>query len=304
MEGDRSEELLAELLTQLNEGPVGRESLRVWDLSGVWRVHLSTGTAILKVAAEPFTDEARILDHVAGYGLPVPAVWARTQRHGLLGMLLEDLGSAYREPTVEDAAAAAVAVHHVPAPENVPTVNATTLAQLPDRARTHLSLLHREGRWAGTEDIQTDLQRLAAMATDRARDAALPPFGLVHSEFHPSSVHIGVDERAWRLLDFARALAGPGLLDLVSWFGTTTEPDPDAIWQLLHAYVAAGGTPEVLRQRAGLDAVSWGLGWHRLWVVEWFLEQAYRWMPDPAADDEAAEVLRRHLREARHALQA
>ena len=45
--------------------------------------------------------------------------------------------------------------------------------------------------------------------------SAFPRCTRVHSEFHPTSLHIGRDGR--RLLDFARTFNGPGLLDLASW---------------------------------------------------------------------------------------
>lgn len=303
MDHDTTDALLADLATQLGEDHTRRDPCRVWDLSGVERVHLPDArTVIYKYAREPFTGEPRILAHVADHGLPVPRLLACAERHGVVGMLLEDLGEPAREATMEEAAAAAVAVHRVPPPpQRVPVLDSAALAELPDRARQHLTSLRATGRWADTDDIDTDLRRLARVAELRARDADLAPFGLVHSEFHPTSLHIGADRR-WRLLDFARAFVGPGLLDLVSWQGTTAAPDPAALRRLLHAYVAAGGPQSVLHNRSGLDVEFWAIGWHRIWAIEWYVEQALRWMPDPAYDTHTVDAVRRHLSEARQCL--
>lgn len=296
MDSKAIDELLRELASQLGERDMQREPVRVWGMSGVERVCLPDGRRVIfKYAREPFRDEARILHHVAAHGLPVPELLASTTRGGVLGMLMEDLGPS-REPTLNDAAEAAVAVHRLPLPpQRVPVLDSVALAELPARARDHLSALRAAGRWADATDTDADLQRLARSAERRARDAEIPPFGLVHSEFHPTSLHIG--SHGWRLLDFARACVGPGVLDLVSWQGTTSPPDPAALWDLLHAYVRAGGADSVLADRGGLDVVSWAIGFHRLWIVEWYLELARWWMPEPDYDEHDAAVVRRHLAE-------
>ena len=76
-----------------------------------------------------------------------------------------------------------------------------------------MTTLQESGRWTGVDDIADILHALSRCASARATGAQLAPFGFCHSEFHPTSLHIG--ERGWRLLDFARAFNGPGLLDLV-----------------------------------------------------------------------------------------
>jgi hypothetical protein len=107
---------------------------------------------------------------------------------------------------------------------------------------------------------------LEAAAPCRVVGAELPPFGLCHSEYHPTSLHIGA--RGWHLLDFARAFTGPGLLDLASWHGTLGNPDPARTTGLIKRYVALGGHQQALAPRGGLDAASWALGWHRLWAAD------------------------------------
>ena len=65
--------------------------------------------------------------------------------------------------------------------------------------------------------------------------ARLAPYGLCHSEFHPTSLHVGAS--GWRLLDWARAFRGPGLIDL---------------WELQ----LPDGKQEIEGWRAPFDAVS------------------------------------------------
>jgi len=101
------------------------------------------------------------------------------------------------------------------------------------------------------------------------------PFGLCHSEFHPTSLH--VTERGPYILDLARAFTGPGLLDLVSWQGTVEPMDLAKVTQLLDAYVDAGGPKETMADRGGLAAHRWAGGWFKMWITEWFLEANFRY---------------------------
>jgi hypothetical protein len=167
------------------------------------------------------------------------------------------------------------------------------LRVLPSRALDHLGQLRKAERWQDVDDIEDALDRIAQAAETRAAGATVAPFGWVHSEFHPTSLHIG--QHGWRLLDFARAFTGPGLLDLAGWHGTLDDPDPARLRVFLESYVAEGGAPDALAQRGGLAAEKWALGWQRMWAVEWFMEQAIRWINDPATDPAYIKVVRRHL---------
>ncbi|MCO6003762.1 hypothetical protein NE236_02110 [Actinoallomurus purpureus] len=113
------ETLLAELCTELRLGDVRRESIRVWEMSGVERLRLDGDrTLIFKHARGPFTDEHLVLPHAAAHGLPVPGLLASATVYDprlgsggdSLGMVLEDLGPAVLVPTLGQAAAA-IAVH-------------------------------------------------------------------------------------------------------------------------------------------------------------------------------------------------
>jgi Phosphotransferase enzyme family len=275
-----------------------REEIRVWSLSGVERLFLTdAGTAILKYAVEVFANEPRILRHAADHGTPVPALWADlTQDDGSTVMVMEDLGPQIRETDLGDAARAAVAVHECPPFPSAPVLNADGLADLPRRALRWLDALQEDGRWSEAQELRRDLRRLQQVARRRASGAQIPPFGMCHSEFHPTSIHIGEGGRL-TVMDWARAYTGPGLLDLVSWQGTPKSLDLDAVSELITAYVAAGGPQEAMADRGGLPAHVWAGGWDKLWIIEWFLESTFRW-GDPADDQATAQAVGVHLAEA------
>lgn len=299
--------LVTALVTDLCERadfptPTNREEVRVWTLSGVERVSFDDGrTAIFKFAAEPFTDEHRALDFARHRGIPVPDVYAAIQRDHMLGMLMEDLGKPVADATGIDGVHAALVIHGAGRAATMPQLDQHTLSRLPNLAASHLKRLQDRGRWLGADDVAEGIAALCDAADARAVGAELPPFGLVHSEFHPNSLHIG--SSGWRLLDFARAFNGPGLLDLASWHGTIDAADPARLRGLLEDYVAAGGDEHTLAKRGGLAAEAWALGWHRVWAIEWFLEQSIRWINDPQTDPVYIEAIRRHLDEATQLLE-
>lgn len=175
-------------------------------------------------------------------------------------------------------------------------LDATALATLPERALGWLAQLREVGRWGTAEAdyIKRDLERVAKVAERRSQGAERPPFGLAHSEFHPTSVHIGPG--GMRILDWARAYAGNGLLDLVSWQGTRDPLDLDKVSDLIEAYVAAGGPTEARAERGGLPAHVWASGWDKMWVCEWLMEGTTRWA-DASMDASLQETIGRHLRE-------
>jgi aminoglycoside phosphotransferase (APT) family kinase protein len=197
---------------------------------------------------------------------------------------------------------AGVTIHRLPALPIPTTWDAAALDGLPGRCLVHLGALRTAGRWPRTDDLDCRLDALDQVASVRSRDAELAPFGFCHGELHRTSVHIGVSGLA--LLDFAKAYVGPGLLDLATWYGTRTPPDPAALRRLIHTYIAVGGHPDSLTDRGGLRSEAWGLGWHRVWAAHWYLHHAANGVLDPAADDRHASVVRRQLRTAAFLLQA
>jgi hypothetical protein len=217
-------------------------------------------------------------------------------------MVIEDLGEPAREAQDADGVAAAVALHAADPSPLLPGLDENALAALPGLALGHLRRLREAGRWSeGTGDIADMLHALDGAAGKRAEGAAVAPYGWVHSEFHPTSLHIGAG--GWHLLDFARTFNGPGLLDLASWHGTVGDADPDRLRAFIETYVAAGGNRCALSTRGGLAPQAWALGWHRVWAIEWFMEQAVRWINDPTSDEAYITVVRRHLRTAAHLLE-
>jgi hypothetical protein len=289
---------LSALAKQLDVTIERREEIRVWSMSGVERLFLVDGTtAILKYAAEVFNAEPRILDHAARHGVPVPHLWADLdQDDGSTVMIMEDLGPHTREAHLADAAVAAVAIHKCPPPPHGPVLNAAGLADLPSLAIGWLDALQHDGRWSDADDFRVSLGKLEKVARRRASGAETPPYGMCHSEFHPTSIHIGADDRL-TVMDWARAYTGSGLLDLVSWQGTPKPLDLAAVAELITAYVAAGGPQEATADRGGLPAYVWAGGWDKLWIVEWFLESNFRW-GDPANDPAMQQAISVHLSEA------
>ncbi|MGW1838653.1 phosphotransferase family protein [Streptomyces sp. NPDC002067] len=302
MTANPSAELLNSLLTLVGQTNAVREEVRVWSMSGVERVAFPDGsTAIFKYAKKPFDSEDQALRLAHTLGVPVPRLHASAVLDGWLGMLMEDLGPSVREADDLDGVAAAVVLHSTRTASSLPVLDRERLHALPTRALEHLERLRKADRWEDTGDMEEALDRIDAAAEVRSAGATMSPFGWVHSEFHPTSLHIG--ERGWRLLDFARAFTGPGLLDLASWHGSIEPPHPFRLRVFLEQYVTAGGTPDALTRRGGLAAENWALGWHRMWAVEWFMEQSIRWIDDPATDPAYIKVVRRHLVDVLHLLE-
>jgi hypothetical protein len=296
--------ILTDICARADRPQPHREPVRVWSLSGVERLTFPDGsTAIFKYAGEPFTSEDSVLRAAGSVGIPVPAVVGSLLRDDVLGMIIGDLGEPVRGAVAADGILAAVSLHAAAPTPMLPVLDRDTLAALPERARGHLLRLRYRGRWvADTDDIADLLDTLADAAGQRAEGATTAPWGWVHSEFHPTSLHIA--SGGWRLLDFARAFTGPGLLDLASWHGTIDDADPARLLSFIEAYVAGGGHPDALAERGGLSPQAWALGWHRVWAIEWFMEQALRWINDPSQDAAYIDAVRRHLKTAVRMLQA
>ncbi|MFI1185134.1 phosphotransferase family protein [Streptomyces californicus] len=297
-----STELLGNLLTAFGQTTAVREEVRVWSMSGVERVTFSDGsTAIFKYAKKPFDSEDQALRLARTLDVPVPQLHTSAVLDDWLGMLMEDLGPTARDAEDLDGIAAAVVLHSTRTASALPVLDRERLRTLPVRSLKHLERLRKADRWRDAEDVAGALDRIAQAAEVRSAGATREPFGWVHSEFHPTSLHIG--ERGWRLLDFARAFTGPGLLDLASWHGTIEPPHPVRLRVFLEQYVIAGGAPEALAPRGGLTAENWALGWHRMWAVEWFMEQSIRWINDPTTDPAYSKAVRRHLTDVLHLLE-
>jgi hypothetical protein len=275
-----------------------REPICARSLSTVERLRFLDGTtAIFKFAAEPFTWEDRALELASIHGAPVPSLYASAVRDETLGILMEDLGEPLRMASHEDGVRAVAALHRI-RPSDIPPVTLGTeeLRSLPARALAHLDYLRQVRRWKSSLDIAEMLAALHKVAPSRAQGAELAPFGLCHSEFDPGSVHVGHAE--FKLLDLASMVNGPGLLDLASWPGLQWPANKTRVRMLINSYVAGGGHHDALTPRAGLPAEVWALGWHRVWAVERFMNQAVHCGDDRTSDPASMRAVRRHLREA------
>ena len=279
--------------TQLG-APVRREPIRIWQLSGVERLHLCGGrTVVFKYASSPFTTEDHLLRFAESHGVPVSALYASTVRDGVLGMILEDLGAPDRDATDATAAEAAARLHITGPMPDAPTLGRAELQNLPSTARANLAKLQAECRFPNVDDIRQALTTLERIAGRRAIGAEQPPFGFCHGELHPTSLHIG--STGWRLVDFAKAHNGPGLLDLATWHGTRLPPNLPRMRRLITAYIAAGGPVTARGHRGGVPPENWALGWHRIHAAAWYLKQAAHNINDPTTDPACIPVIRRQL---------
>jgi hypothetical protein len=291
------EKLRRDLLATVEREQTGRHLIREWELSGVERLHLSDGTSmVFKFATAPFTAEAAVLRVLRERGAAVPALHAWAVRNHTLGMLMDDLGEPLRHPTDVEAATAAVRLHTLPPIPSLPTFDEATLAQLPEQALNALHLLHHQQRFLNADGIEELLTRLAEVAERRADGAERQPYGLCHGEFHPTSLH--VNATGCRLIDWAKAFHGPGLLDLATWFGTRTPATPDRLTLIIHIYVSQGGHPDAEADRGGVPATQWALGWHRIWAAWWYLTNAAAGHHHPETDTRHTNIIRRQLADA------
>jgi len=274
-----------------------REILWEWALSRVERIYLTDGSSlILKRSASPLTDEARIIESISDSDISLANLYTAEECKGVLTMLMEDLGPSVRGPSLLEAASAAARTHAAPSPERLRVLDERGLQELPTSTLQALDELVCAGRWRDTERLREQLSYIEEVGRDLSRDAQIPPFGLCHSEFHPSSLHIGKFKSA--LVDWARAFTGPGLIDIISYFGTLSVADPTTYRSFIDDYVNMGGAPTAGDDRAGYRAEEWGLFWHRIWVAEWFTTNCTSWMTDTRQDEIYQQAVERHVGEA------
>ncbi|MEU7611078.1 aminoglycoside phosphotransferase [Micromonospora sp. NPDC049204] len=291
-------QLRGDLLAASRRVPARRHIIHEWEMSSVERWFFPDGSSLIcKLTTAPFTDEATVLRSLNNQQAPVPLLDGYTMRPDGLGMLMEDLSEPNRTATFAEAAAAAQWTHATAGVPNLRTFDEAGLARLPRQGLDALDELRRQGHFIhDAAGIEAALHRLAATARHRADGAERPPFGLCHGEFHRTSLHL--TRTGSRLIDWAKAFTGPGLLDLATWFGTRTSTEPRLLTKLIHAYIAAGGHPDAEADRGGLPAARWALGWHRVWAAWWLLTTAAAGHHQASADRRHTQLVLRQLRAA------
>ena len=153
------------------------------------------------------------------------------------------------------------------------------------------------GRWERADHLPVLLRGIDDAAPSLVQGATVQPFGLCHSEYHPTSLPIGNTKTF--AVDWAQAYVGPGLLDLASWFQYGARPPTsEQCRSLIETYVEVGGPEEALEPRGSLPPEEWALFWNRLWVVEWFVRSCIGWKRDSTRDLAQEDAVERHLREA------
>lgn len=286
---------LPALLAQsgLPEDPARELVRQVRPYSGVWRLTFPRdgATVIYKEAWPPLDNEDTALRYAESCRLPVPHVIASHHAGHRAAILMTDLGQPARPVTDAEGAQLAATIHHAPGSPDLPQIGPEELAAMPGRI-TERASRHR------LPVITIETAAVIALSAPRlAAPAKTPPYGLCHSEWHPTSVIIDADGNP-HIYDWARAFTGPGLIDLASWLGTTTAPDLPAVRDHITAYVNAGGHPAALAPRAGIPAEAWACAWHRLWAADWYLQQIEMgWITSEHLPNQH-EAINRHITEA------
>ena len=199
-----------------------------------------------------------------------------------LTMLMEDLGPAKRESTIEEAGEMAVFMTKTTPPEHLPTEGREFLEHLPQKIMTGIERLVSQGTWTNPDRIFRPVADIAKAAAVLSESAAMRPFGLCHREFHPTSLHIGSKKTA--LLDWQRAYAGPLLPCLANWFSIVDAPDLKACRRLIKEYVSAGGDVEALDDRNNLRPEVWAFFWQRVGAAEWWITSQAKWQTSDTRD--------------------
>ena len=174
-----------------------------WPLSRVERLTVpGHPSVVVKRSRSPLTDEGCVLEALSESAIPLPEVYLSHADGGLLTLLMEDLGPSAREPNEAEAAAYAVLVHSARPPAGLEQLGSDGLRGLVVDTRDGIESLASSGRWKESAGRMLGLSdRLDGVATALSEAAEVPPFGLCHSEFHPTSLHVGTFKTA--LVDWA-----------------------------------------------------------------------------------------------------
>jgi hypothetical protein len=262
---------------------VAREVLRSTGFSHVERITLDGGSSyIAKRGTLIATDEARTIYALRGSPIPMAEMYVADTDGEFLTMVMEDLGPAKRVPTLEEAGEMAVLMTRTEPPDHLPTEGREFLEQLPQKIKAGIERLVSQGTWTNPDRIRRPVADIAKAAPGLSSSAEMPPFGLCHSSYHPTSLHIGARKTA--LLDWQRSYVGPLLPCLANWFSIPDAPDLKACRRLIKEYVSAGGDPEALDDRNNLRPEVWAFFWQRVGAAEWWITSQAKWQTSDTRD--------------------
>lgn len=273
------------LVSQVEPGIqlIGRDVLQSTGFSRVERVTLDSGSSyIAKRGTYLATDEARTIYALRGSPIPMAELYLADTDGEFLTMLMEDLGPAKRESTIEDAGEMAVRLSRTEPPDHLPTEGRESLRRLPQSIMAGIERLVSQGTWTNPGRIRRPVEDLAKAAPELSSSADMRPFGLCHRKYHPTSLHIGTRKTA--LLDWQRIYVGPLLPCLANWFSIVDAPDLKACRRLIKEYVTAGGDPEALDDRSDLRPEVWAFFWQRVAAAESWITSQIKWQTSDIRD--------------------
>ena len=85
--------------------------------------------------------------------VPVPELVMSRVDEDVLTMILEDLGPSVRQPTLNETASAAVAIHKTTPPAWLPVLDEAALRMLPVKIRRGIEDLASSGRWQEVDEV-------------------------------------------------------------------------------------------------------------------------------------------------------
>jgi Ser/Thr protein kinase RdoA (MazF antagonist) len=190
---------------------IGEEQFRTWNLSSLWRLHTTDGTAWLKVVPPFFAHEGGVLERLAGK--PVPRLLGREGERTLMPEVPgEDLYDA-PQPVLERMVRLLVELQA----DCASHVDELVALGLPDwRGEALIPAIADVVRRTANELAPEDRATLAAFVDGlphrfrRVADAGVPDT-LVHGDFHPGNFRGNAESLV--LLDWGDSGVGNPLLD-------------------------------------------------------------------------------------------
>ena len=218
------------------------EQVRSWNLSSLWRIPHTSGTAWLKAVPPFFAHEGAVIERLQAFAVP-----RLIARRGELCLLDEIAGDELYAAPLDTALRMVDLLVDI---QHTTTVDASFQAILPDWRLAAL----REGAGHALEQSAAALSRAERSAIGRLIDgldgraqqleACGIPDGLVHGDFHPGNVR-GTPARM-TLLDWGDSGLGHPLLDVAAFTERMPAVDTERVvahWLQLWRDAVAGSDP-------------------------------------------------------------